>query len=41
MDSNIVVKNPIFYGSSAQINDTAVAILLVKISPKTIVNQYG
>jgi hypothetical protein len=41
MDTNLVVKNPIFYDSNAQINDTAVAMLLVKISPKTIVNPYG
>ncbi len=41
MDSDLVVKNPIFYDSSAQINDTAVAMLLVKISPKTIVNPHG
>ena len=41
MDTDLVVKNPIFYDSSAQINDTAVAMLLVKISPKTIVNPHG
>jgi hypothetical protein len=41
MDTNLVVKNPILYDSSAQINDTAVAMLLVKISPKTIVNPHG
>jgi hypothetical protein len=41
MDTNLVVKNPIFYDSNAQINDTAVAMLLVKISPKTIVNPHG
>lgn len=41
MDSNLVVKNPIFYDSNAQINETAVSMLLVKISPKTIVNPSG
>jgi hypothetical protein len=41
MDTNLMVKNPIFYDSNAQINDTAVAMLLVKISPKTIVNPHG
>lgn len=35
------VKNPILYDSDAQINETAVAMLLVKISPKTIVNPHG
>lgn len=41
MDSDLVVKNPIFYDSNAQINETAVSMLLVKISPKTIVNPSG
>ena len=41
MDTNLVVKNSIFYDSNAQINDAAVAMLLVKISPKTIINPYG
>ena len=41
MDSNLVVKNPIMYDSNAQINETAVSMLLVKISPKTIVNPHG
>lgn len=40
-DASLRVKNPIFYDSSAQINETAVAMLLVKISPKTIVNPNG
>lgn len=40
-DTKLVVKNSIFYDSSAQINETAVAMLLVKISPKTIVNPSG
>ncbi|WP_430460505.1 glycosyltransferase family 2 protein [Thalassolituus sp. LLYu03] len=35
------VKNPILYSSDTQINDTAVSMLLVKISPKTIVNPHG
>ncbi|MDO6564789.1 glycosyltransferase family 2 protein [Amphritea sp. 1_MG-2023] len=39
--ASLRVKNPILYDSSAQINETAVAMLLVKISPKTIVNPYG
>ena len=41
MDTDLVVKNPIFYDSNAQINDAAVAMLLIKISPKTIINPYG
>jgi len=41
LDTNLVVKNPIFYDSNSQINDTAVAMLLIKISPKTIINPYG
>lgn len=41
LDSNIVVKNPILYDTQAQINETAVSMLLVKISPKTIVNPHG
>ncbi|KZY99329.1 hypothetical protein A3746_05340 [Oleibacter sp. HI0075] len=41
LDSNLVVTNPIFYDSSTQINASAVSMLLVKISPKTIVNPYG
>jgi glycosyltransferase involved in cell wall biosynthesis len=41
MDSNLVVKNPIMYDSNAQINESAVSMLLVKISPKTIVNPHG
>ncbi len=40
-DASLRVKNPIFYDSSAQINETAVAMLLIKISPKTIVNPHG
>ena len=40
-DARLRVKNPILYSSNAQINETAVAMLLVKISPKTIVNPYG
>lgn len=35
------VKNPILYNSDTQINDTAVSMLLVKISPKTIINPNG
>ena len=35
------VKNSILYSSDTQINDTAVSMLLVKISPKTIVNPHG
>ncbi|WP_420589120.1 glycosyltransferase family 2 protein [Bacterioplanoides sp.] len=41
MNSNLVVKNPIMYDSNAQINESAVSMLLVKISPKTIVNPHG
>jgi len=40
-DAKLMVKNPIFYDSTAQINETAVAMLLVKISPKTIINPNG
>jgi len=40
-DASLRVKNPILYDSDAQINETAVAMLLVKISPKTIVNPHG
>ena len=35
------VKNPVLYSPDTQINDTAVSMLLVKISPKTIVNPHG
>lgn len=41
LDSNLVVKSPIVYDSQAQINESAVSMLLVKISPKTIVNPHG
>ena len=41
LGSNLVVKNPIFYDSNAQIKETAVSMLLIKISPKTIVNPSG
>lgn len=41
LDSNLVVKSPIVYDSQAQINESAVSMLLVKISPKTIVNPNG
>ena len=40
-DARLMVKNPIFYDSAAQINETAVAMLLIKISPKTIINPHG
>lgn len=40
-DACLRVKNPILYDSTTQINETAVAMLLIKISPKTIVNPHG
>ncbi|MEK9713533.1 MAG: glycosyltransferase family 2 protein [Thalassolituus sp.] len=40
-DASYMVKNPVLYNSDTQINDTAVSMLLVKISPKTIVNPSG
>lgn len=40
-DSNLVVKNPILFDKQTQINDPAIAMMLIKISPQTIVNPYG
>ncbi len=40
-DANLVVKNPILFDKETQINDAAIAMLLIKISPQTIVNPYG
>ncbi|WP_225672800.1 glycosyltransferase family 2 protein [Thalassolituus marinus] len=40
-DAGYAVKNPILYNSQTQISDNAVSMLLVKISPKTIVNPHG
>ena len=40
-DASFSVKNPIFYSSGVQINESAVSMLLTKISPKTIVNPHG
>lgn len=40
-DGDLKVINPIFYDKSAQLKQDAVSMLLVKISPKAIVNPYG
>tara|TARA_B100001093_G_C26698823_1_gene958086 strand:+ start:317 stop:1201 length:885 start_codon:yes stop_codon:yes gene_type:complete len=39
--SNLQVKNPILYDTEAQINQDAVSMLLIKISPKVITNPHG
>lgn len=40
-DGDLKVINPIFYDKSAQLKQDSVSMLLVKISPKAIVNPYG
>lgn len=40
-NSDLMVVNPILYDSNTQIHDHAVSMLLIKISPKTIVNPHG
>ena len=39
--SDLVVKNPILFNKDTQINEPGISMLLIKISPQTIVNPYG